>query len=150
MAGELEHPISHIVRQLLVNLGVGTLPTAKASWPIGVDKSVNTPDNTIIVFNTTSVLQGTDQLTGQIVENYGIQILVRNGGKVKVGYAKANSISVLLDQSVKYAGVTIDSTSYTIVAITRSSGVISLGTEEPQSERNLFTINATVALRFIT
>lgn len=149
MSGALTHSPADILRRALVSLGVGVLPEDGGDWPISATVEPNKPDNSITLYNTTSIKQGRSQLNGEIQEQYGIQVRVRSAGTV-AGYTKANEVVIALDQSIRLTTVTINSSVYLIYGVSRLGGVIDLGKETPTSKRNLSTINATVTLRQTT
>ncbi len=145
MSGSLTHPPNFVLRTLLVSLGGGTLPSASGAWPIGVGQATDTPDNAIVIYNTAGRTEGRRQNDGQTHEKYGVQVMVRSGDE-KTGYAKANALAVLMD-AINYSGVSIDSSGYLVYGVNRVGTIISLGKNEPISNRNIFTINATISLR---
>jgi hypothetical protein len=85
---------------------------------------------------------------GEIYEWHGVQVRVR-GTNHPDAYQQANAISIALDQSIRRNVVTIDGDRYVIYSVSRRSGPISLG-KEPDTNRVLFTINATVLVRLLT
>ena len=84
--------------------------------------------------------------SGQVQEHPGIQVRVR-GVSHPIGYAKAKAIATALDESVSYAGVSINGASYRIHAVSRTSDVLDWGKDVPRSNLNIFTVNATVSIR---
>lgn len=144
MSGILTHSPAEIIRQLLIDL---SLATASEDWPVNFGGEADPPpDNVITVYNSAGILQGSLQPSGEQQDRHGFQVRVR-GGKESVGYTKARAIAVALDEDVKLTAVTVSSTVYIIYSISREGNVISLGKNHPDSNLNLFTINATVALR---
>ncbi len=132
---------------MLIDLGAGTLPSAASAWPIGLGQSSDKPDNAIVIFNTTGKNEGRRQDDGQMQERYGVQILIRSGSEA-TGYSKANEIAALLDGSTNNVfNIAIDSSNYTVYGVDRTGTINTLGKNEPLSNRNHFTINATIALR---
>lgn len=152
MSGSLNHSPEHIIRDLLVTLGLGTDPDDDGSWPMFVSQEPNAPDSVITVTGTSSRLQGRFQKTGETQEHYGFQLQVRDANH-KDGSKKANELVVALDESIKRNDVTIEdvvgtgSSTYRVYAVTRTTGVLSLGKDVATSKRNLFTINAVVSLQ---
>lgn len=145
MSGALTHSPAEIIRNLLVNLGVGTLPSAGGTWPISADQRLDTPDNVMTVNDTDARKDGRSMPTGEVFEHPGIQIEVRSGTR-GAGFTKAKAVATLLDEEVYNETVTISGKSYTITNVSRSGGVMSLGKETPTSKRYLFTINAVVTI----
>jgi len=105
------------------------------------------PDNSICVYDTTSIQQGTDQTSGEQLEMYGVTIVVRHASR-DGGWGKAKTLDTYLQESVKNTGVTIGSSEYVVNAVTKTSGPIAL--REEGTKRFLFNINAVVSLRQTT
>lgn len=139
----MNHTVADIIRHLLIDLGQGTIPSANGSWPIYAHNLPDTPDNAIVIYDTAGILDGRSGADSIMEEHYGIEVMVRSSAVT--GYTKADAIAIALD-TVSNATVTIATTSYTVHAITRKSGVLKAGTETPTSKRYLFTTNAVVAL----
>jgi len=145
MSGALDHSPADIVAQLLVDLSLGSDPTGSSAWPVFVAREPETPDNCITVFGTASKKQGRTMNDGEVQEQHGIQVSVRSG-TYPTGFAKARAIAVALDESVRLNTVSLESATYTVYGVSRTSGPLDLG-KEPTTKRNVFTINATVTLR---
>jgi hypothetical protein len=145
MSLTLTHSQANIIRWLLINLGLGTDPASAGSWPIYAYSEPDTPDAVITVYNTVGFVDGRAMPTGEVYEHFGFQVRVRATSS-KLGITKINEIARQMAESVHNLTVTIDTETYTVCAITRKSGVIELGKEYPTSERNVFTLNAIVAL----
>jgi len=146
MPGALTHSPADIVRNLLINLGLGTTPSDSGSWPIYSDLEPGSPDSVITVYNSAAILHGRRMPDGETDEHHGVQIRVRDANP-KSGYTKSRAIVRSLDVDVSLNTVTFDSSTYTIQSISRVSDVLSIGKESPTSRRNLFTINAMCSLR---
>lgn len=145
MSGSLEHSPADVIRQLIVDLGHGTAPADAGSWPAYVGQKTDSPDATITVYDTAGKNGGREMIGGVRFEHAGVQVLVR-ATEHRLGYTKAQAIATALDEGVAYTGVTVASTDYVVYAITRTSNVLAIGKEE-DTNRDLFTINAIVALR---
>lgn len=148
MSGALTHSPSQVIQQLLVDLGIGTLPSAGGSWPITASQERDKPDNVITVYDTAGVPDGRTMIDGVMQEHYGFQVKIR-GDKHSTGYSKASEIQNAIDTGVQNTSVTVGSSVYAVATISRTGSIIALGTE-PGSTRNLFTINATVSMRQTT
>lgn len=145
MSGELDHSPATIISQLLVDLGLGTLPADSEAWPVYTSVEPNAPDNVITVFDTQGANAGRHMKTGERQEFHGIQVRVRSA-EYPVGYAKAREIAVALDEEVYRTEVLVEFTTYLVHSISRSSDVLSLGKDSPRTARRLFTVNATTTL----
>lgn len=148
MSGILLNSPADIVRNLLITLGLGANPPS-SSWPIYHKSEPDTPDNVITVFDTEGRNDGRMNPTLQRMYHHGIQIRVRSGTH-NPGYIKANAIAIAIDENVYRETVTIAGVAYCVHCIIRTSDVIPLGKETPISKRDLFVINAILAVRKIT
>lgn len=145
MSGVLEHSPADIVGQALLDLGEVADPVGTGSWPLGISEDLPQPDNMVSIFDTQGKMQGSTQPTGEQQTQEGIMIRVRSRNH-KTGFTKAHALAIVLDETIIYDTVTIESKSYRIHSINRTSDVIPVGKETGASKRHLFTINATVAL----
>jgi len=146
MSGSLTHSPADVIRQLLIDLGLGTTPTDEGSWPIFVSNEPDAPDNAIAITDTAGKLDGRIQNDGELGIHHGFQVRIRAATRA-AGYAKANALAVGMDELVAYDTVTVSSTTYIVHAITRTGDILFLGKEVDASKRFLFTINAVTALR---
>lgn len=146
MPGILLHQPASILRTLLVSLGVGANPSPTAVWPIQDTSEPDAPDNSITIYDTQGRTQGRIQFTGETQEIHGIQIRIRAASST-VGWAKARSIARVLDVEILRNLVTVEGSVYLVQAVTRTSDVLSLGKETPNSKRSVFTINALMSVR---
>ena len=151
----LTHSPAQIIRDLLVDLGLGVLPSAGGDWPIFVTSIPDSPDSIIAVIDTLGTRDGRHQPTGEAAEHPGIHIEIRDAN-YQDGWEKANAVRVALSETILRNTVSIEdnigtgTTGYLVYAVTKISGIIPLGKELPTSKRHLFTINAVVALRQTT
>lgn len=151
MAGRLQHSPADVVGKLLTDLGLGTDPEANVAWPLSVTGELTTPDECIEVYDTTGRLEGSLQVNGEMLVKPGIMIRVRAADHLS-GYRKANQLFEAIAKTVYHNEVILpndeeDDITYLVEAITPTSDVLPLGKEVPSSKRDLFTINAVVALR---
>ena len=149
MSGSLSDSPGAVVRKLLVDLSLGVEPTsAGTEWQVFHAREPNKPDSVITVYDTEGRRQGRSMVSGEALEHFGVQVRVRDANHAD-GFTKSRAIAVALDESVNQTSVTVGSNVYMVYAITRTSGPLSIG-KEPDSKRNIFTINALVALRQTT
>jgi len=146
MSGSLVHSPADILRYLMIELGLGTLPSANGSFPVYVDQEPDKPDSAITLFDTTGRSQGKDHPTGELQRHPGIQIKVRTA-RASTAYTKADAIVVSLTESVDKETVSVETSSYSVQSVTVTSGPIRLGKETLTSKRNSFTINVVISLR---
>ena len=146
MSGSLAHSPAMILRQALVDLALGTAPADAGNWPVYVSQEPDSPDSVITVYDTAGVKDGRDQVSGRVYEHYGAQVRVRDANHAE-GYAKAQTVAVALDESLRLRVVTVSGSRYVVYGVTRTGTVLSLGKDVATSKRNLFTFNVLVALR---
>jgi len=145
MSGTLNHSPADIIRQLLIDLSLGTDGTL-TDWPIYSTASPNTPNDIIVVTKTESKFQGRDMNSGEIQEHYGINISVR-GEDVVTASDKAQDIAFALDATVDrdVVSMTGPTNTYQIEATTRIGAPLPLGKEE-EGRRELFSLNLIVSM----
>ena len=147
MAGTLDNSPAEVVAALLEQLAVAGVPT-----PVMVGNEPDSPDTVVTVYDTTNVLQGRQMYNGVVWEQHGVQVRIR-APKQKTAAALANRIAIALDQQAYDEQVSVTeaigtaTATYVVHALSRKSGPIPLGKEEPTSRRSVFTINYTVGLR---
>lgn len=137
-----------VTRKLLVDLGLGIEPdNTTTDWQVYSDDMPDIIDPVIVVLDTTGVVNGRNMVDGEMSEYPGIQIQVRSR-EPQAGWSKARQIALALDQAVNFLVVAPDASARWLVhSITRSGNIIAAGKDRPESERNLFTINATISLK---
>ena len=148
MSGSLTHSPAQIVAQLLVDLGLGTLPSASLTWPVYDVSLPDENDEAMCVHDTQGNIDGRDMNSGTTLEHYGIMIRLRARDHL-TGYAKANAVAVALDSQVANDAVTLDSSVYNVIALSRKSGPLNNG-PEPGSSRVIFSANYIAAINQVT
>lgn len=136
----LLHAPSDVVRHLIVNIGIGSLPSSNLDWPVWESYENDMPDNAITVYTTSGQLMGRLQANGRIPQQYGIQFRVR-ANSPNAAYQKISIIEATVDQTILENTVTIDNVTYIVLGINRKGGVMSLG-KEPTTKRHIYTLNA--------
>ena len=148
MTGSLTHSPGDVIRHMLIDLGLGTLPSGDSTWPIFCPSEPDSPDSVITVRTTGGRDGGRFQTDGERQGHPGIQIRVRSH-RPDTGWEKANAVAVALD-AIANQTVPISDNTYTVYAVTIKGNVIPIGPDSSKSERFLFAINATVSLRDTT
>ncbi len=147
MPGSLTHSPADIMRYLLIDKSLGTLPTSEDDWPIYANSEPDKPDNCITVYDTSNLKHGRTQVDGEVQEHHGIQVRIRSHTDT-VAYIKARLIAVTLDSSTYRESVTIEASQYCVHSFTRTSDVIAIGKETiTPSKRHVLTLNGLVMLR---
>jgi hypothetical protein len=123
------------------------LPSLNQAWPIAVGREQDPPDNVITIYNTTDKDEGRSSIDGEMAVHYGIQVRVRSdASNSELGYNKLNSILTAIDEEIYRVTVVIGSSTYLVESFSRTSGILSLGTEVGATKRYLFTLNALATL----
>ncbi len=138
-------PPSTILRSALIASIKFTLPSTNGAWPLYVTTEPEKPNQCATLFDTTPVIDGVVQQTGEIMQHYGLQLRIRDPD-YSTGWAKANDIRDLLPL-LKQLTVVISGTSYFLEAAVVTSGVIPLGMDDKR--RELFTLNFLVTVKEI-
>ena len=139
-----EHSPAMILRAALVDMGKGTFPLSNGIWPLYVGQFPDTPDEAVGVFDTSGQRDGRTQVDGIVHSHPGIQLRIRSN-QYTSGYQKANELRIAL-QTIKGKIVTIDTVQYTILVVSQIGDILSLGKSEEINKRDLFSINAQLAL----
>ena len=146
MSGALTHSPVRIVAQLLIDLVVGTNPTANDSWPVYEFTEPDSPDSLITVFGYGGVKQSRNMNDGQVNERANINIRVR-GLDDNTTYVKALDIGIALDESVRLTKVTVGSTDYLVTSASRLNGPLELGRTTTREGCVASTLNYSFAIK---
>lgn len=144
MSSSYEHSPAMILRAGLVLLGKGSLPTDQLVWPLYVGQMPDKPDEIAAIFDTTGKLDGRTHVDGVVHSHPGVMIRIRSNIYTN-GYAKANQLRMALEQ-INHLVVPIESASYTILVVSGIGDTLSLGKSEEINKRDLFSINAQMAI----
>lgn len=144
MSSSYPHSPAMILRAVLIQKLQGTLPTDRLEWPITVGQMPDKPDELIAIFDTSGQLDGRTHADGVVHSHPGIQIRVRSN-LYPTGYAKANQLRIALQQILGDV-VQIESSSYTVLVGSKIGDILSLGKSEEVNKRDLFSINAQLAI----
>jgi len=138
--------VAKIIQNLIIDLGLMTLPSDNGDWPLFVAHLPDDVVNSGCVYETAGVQDGRISQSGEVVEHYGIQLTVR-ANSYEIGRAKAEAIALALDALFNQSVSLEDSGEvYVVQNVKRTSSVISLGIE-PGSQRNqLFTLNFLITI----
>jgi hypothetical protein len=145
MTRRLNHSPADIASRVIIQLGYGNDPPT-VPWPVGVDTELGEPDNVITVMNTEGRSDGSNMVTSERDEHYGISVRIR-AATPQPAWDKANEIGVAFDEVVRNVGVTIDGQNYLVGVIRKTSGPIPIGKEIPATKRSICTLNAVLTVR---
>jgi len=150
----LVHSPAAIIRELIDNLRLGVVPSEDDTtiddweWPVFVSQEPDRPDNCVTVYTTEIIHQGRHHTDGSLALRRGVQVRVRATDDQQV-FEKIEEIAVAFDEDVLIKRITISQNSYSIHAITRTSGPIALG-KQPGTKRDIYTLNVTFSVRLLT
>lgn len=146
MSNTLLHTPADVVRHLIVNLGLGTLPSLDSDWPVGVSQEPALPDNCLTVFDAgESGAQDERTMDGGMAERYPFQVRAR-GVDDRTAWRKLDSIRTAL-AAVYQQGVSISPSTYSVQAVVKIGTILSLGKDVQTSKRSVFVMNAQVVVR---
>lgn len=150
MSGSLNHPPAKIIIRHLVAVGLAVAPAAGAVWPCYYGDEPDEPDNCLTVYDTDGKVNGREHVAGEVQEHYGIQVRLRCApNAITVGFQKLGAIMQHFDKTVNRTLVPYGSDTYRIQAISRTSGIVSLGRESITSKRRIYVMGAIVSLRLL-
>jgi hypothetical protein len=148
-----------VLSYLLIALGQATDPTVTTpadlpapTWPAFVTKEPDQPDSCITVKDTVGRSHGRSMIDGEVWYHHGFQVRVRSGDH-PTGWAKLNAMRAFLAKTVYANQLTLPGSAqpsghtYLIHCINNIGPVIPLGYDNPQSKRELFTLNAMIVLK---
>jgi hypothetical protein len=137
---------AEIIQALLVNLGLGTDPdnTPGGLWPIFIAIEPASPDDLIVINDTSPQYDGRSGPTKQSFQHYGVQIYVR-AVDFPTGNLQALAIKVACETQVNQTNVVIGSYTYLVPALCKFQ-ILRPGFDTPTSKRFVFTMNPTSAI----
>jgi hypothetical protein len=140
--GGLIHSPAEVIRQLLIDYGVGTLPSTNQNWPVYATAEAATLDRTITVLDTTGIEDGRLMPTGEAPVHHGIQVIVRSRDHQE-GYRRATRIRETFARQVNNDVVVVEDTTYRVPCMTKIGAILPLGKDVPVSGRSRFSLNCT-------
>lgn len=147
MPGVLQHSPADLVRSLLLELELGfDYVDDDTDWAAFTDGEPDLPDNCITVYGTAGRDQGSEMIEGERAEHHGFQVRVRSKTHTQ-GYVKARDIASAIDRNSSLIPITLEDVGYLVWKATRTSDVLPIGKDAPNSKRNLFTINGVISVR---
>jgi hypothetical protein len=144
VSGRLDHSPGYVLRQMLVDLDIGTNPGGGGLWPVYSSREPGDPDEVITVYDTAGRDLGRGMPDGLRNELYGIQIRIRSAtlaGAFAKAWQIAQSLDVLYLRAVLVAGQ-----GYTVRHFARSGPPLAIGIDTPSTNRRLYTLNGLVSM----
>ena len=133
----MENTPAQVIVAYLIENGYFATPTNNATWPLYTGHMPEENKNLACAYDTQGFLDGTILRTGEVIEHYGFQIIIRSKD-YDTGWIKGNEIALHLD-GIKDQSVSIDSDDYVIENVMRTSAVIFIGADEKR--RFEFSLN---------
>lgn len=140
-----------IIRDFVISRSLGNVYDTPSTWPVFVANIPQSPDNVIVINETTSVRDGRDMISGAYFDRKGVQFLIRSN-TYNPGQLKARDIVKDLTETATFPQVYLLSSSseyYRINNFSLTSGPIPIGREIEASKRYQFTINFLVSLEYL-
>jgi len=131
-----------IVRQLLIDRGIGSDIDTSLSWPVQVGMEPEQPDDVITVYDVAGPNEQVMQ--GRLIGPADLQIRVRSS-KRKLGFSKCIDIATELSQRVLNQLVNVDGNQYLVVCVSEIASPNPLG--KADSQRTVHTMSCTVSVR---
>lgn len=146
-----------MVKQLLVDLNMGVLPSYNASgayvglpWPVFASGEPDIPDNCITVYDTTGIKDTRNMYGGLVFYHLGFQVRIRAVDHTS-GWLKAEEIQdALAKQVLRRQIVVTDGNTYLVQCIAKIGRILDLGKDMGNSKRTLFTLNALVTMKKVS
>jgi hypothetical protein len=136
------HSPAEVIRQLLIDFDLGTLPSTNGEWPVYSTREPDRKDQMIVTLDQLGFTSGRSMTSGASFDHHGIQIIVRAKDH-RTGYARASRIRETLLRSVIRRTVVVDEVPYVVPCINKVSEVLTLGVDAPTTGRSRFSINVT-------
>lgn len=134
---------AEVLRAWMISQGLGSTVGQSQTWPVYAFNRPDSPDEVIVIYNTSAMLDGRYMRSGEVVEHPGIQVYLR-GVTDASAWSKGIAIQDALEQ-LKNAAVTIGQNQYKLSAFSRTSSLTFIGQEE-KNKRRQYTINGTVTV----
>jgi len=137
----MDYSPAYILSRYLIDQSLLVEPGESGAWPVFVNQLPSgdlVDDDAVGCINTTPVKDGR-VMGGLPLFHYGFQLLVRSSAH-NTGYAKAEALADALG-AVDDPQIVVGSSTYRIVNVTQTTGVVPLGQEEGTERRELFSIN---------
>ena len=142
------HSPADILRQALVDAGVGTMPTAAGAWPIFAAHLPDGTTNAICVYDTGGLKDGR-LMTGATITHPGWQVRVR-AARQPDAWAKMEAIREALD-AIGQTSVAIDAATYKLAAVSQTGDILKFSlpakTENTTANHEQITLNGTLTLK---
>lgn len=142
----MTHSPADVVRQLLVDLGLGTEPSAAGAWPVYATGEPASPDAVITVYDTAGTNDGRSMVSGELFGHAGVQVRVRAATHA-AGWTKADTVQEALAEDVYQRTVHVGAATYLVHSLNRIGDVLAIGKESPTSKRSVFTLNMVVSVK---
>ena len=143
----MNHSPCVILRNWLVSKGHFILPSSAGTWPLYSTFLPDiAPDNTGCVYDGPPQIDARAMQTGEITQHFLVTLRLRCvPGDYNTGYVKLLGIMEALGL-ISRETVTVDSSTYTLCAVTNLSGVVSLGVEGDTKRRRLFEMELSLSI----
>jgi len=140
-------PSAVVAEYVIETLGTFSAPTSNTTWPLFRSNLPDGPhvvDDIAAVFDISGYLQS-KAMNGDLAQRYGIQFIVRSED-YDTGYRKLASLLSSFE-NLKNVTVTINSQTFTILNVSQTSTMATMGVEPGTKQRYHFSVNLLVTIR---
>ena len=140
-------PSAIVAEYVIGTLDLFSAVSEGSTWPLyrsNLPDSDQISHNIAAIFDTSADIQS-KLMSGDLVQRYGIQFLVRSTD-YDTGYEKSKIILETV-QTTHNASVSIGGTTFIIDNFSSTSGVLALGVERDSKQRYLFSTNFLVTIK---
>lgn len=143
----MTHTIARVVRQWLIDVGVGS--DQGALWPVFYGHEPDAPDSCLTVYATDGRSTGR-LMHGEATQYHGVQVRVRAADADEAA-SKADDVREEVMSSLNYnRAVTVESSVYLVQNFNGIGSVVPLGTTPTTGQRSVHVLNAGVTVRQTT
>lgn len=136
---------ARIVAQLLVDYGVAGAVGGVSAWPVYIGPTPDTPDNVLVVRNTTGGDESDILPAGALDLRYGFQLMVRGRTEI-LSWSKTLAAAAAL-RTVHNETVMVGAVAYAVDAVTGLAPPLRVGEESATSKRLLYSLNGMLTVR---
>lgn len=139
---------SQVIQKLLRDATIGGIATA-ANWPVFYGSLPATPDNVIVVYDTTPIQEGKSKRTGVEDQHEGIQIRVRgktNSIARNMAMQIQNHLTALDREEVSVTAEDSSVHDFLFLNYTVVTGPTFLSIDDEQNNRKSYVLNGIVTI----
>lgn len=113
------------------------------AWPVYVGHMPETPDNCVMISNSSGMQDGRHMEDGERVSHPGVSFRIRCSD-YGVGFSKAEELALTAD-AANWTDVMVGELLFKLYNVKRLNDVIDIGVDSSSRRRRLFTFSATIS-----